>query len=186
MSFGGFSQEPELFDNEWFLTEITQDGEEISIPDNDEVSFVPLTFGKPGNDTIRNFSTDVCNYLSADVEYSAEENTFVLVLPVSSLIVCNNFDNQEFELAYFGFYEEEGAFDYDISEENETKTLTITSPDGTDTATYTSTNLSTASEVVKKLRLYPNPTSDKLFLPKGFEGKNIAVLFYEREKSHRF
>jgi hypothetical protein len=162
--FGGFAQELALCENDWFLTAFTQNGEEISIPDNEEVSAVPLNFNVYETDSIPNFRTHVCNYFSSELEFTGNGTTFTLLFPTSSLVVCYDLENEEFELAYFDFFKQEGAFSYSLSEDNNAKTLIINSPNGNDSATYTSTNLSASYTEQNRLRLYPNPATHTLYI----------------------
>lgn len=176
MYFGLFAQDPSLFENDWFLNGFNYNGTEIDIPDNEEVSFVPLRFGSMDTDSIPNFHTVVCNYLSSELEFMDNDTTFNLTFPVQSLVVCHNLDNRNFERTYFTFYEQKGNYSYTISEKDDAETLVITSPNGNDSATYINTNLSTSTTVKKQLQLYPNPATSKLYLNiADFEAKTLRI-----------
>ncbi len=176
-----FAQDPQLFENTWYLQKIILDDgtEHVPIP-NDDVPFVALTFY---DDTPYNFETSVCNSFGAEVNYQSNNN-FLITHSESTLIFCEPVENFYFEGIQFGFFTEGGdhiidPFSYVISSNGNEKTLIITNTRN-DIAIYGDQILSLGQFENVQFSIYPNPVkniitvqSQHMFL------KNTSILVFD-------
>ena len=70
LSTTAFAQDPQLFENEWYLQNVIIDGQDNFPPSNDELSYVPAIFTQDG------FFTSVCNELTGFIEYEINSFSF--------------------------------------------------------------------------------------------------------------
>lgn len=158
-SFVALAQDPQLFENTWYLENINIDGTQISAPSNDEVSFVDFVFIT--NDV---FNTTICNSAQAEVVFSPTEDTFEIINMAITLIMCDLGENNVFENQYFnGFFAHnqgvDNPFNYEITTgTGSSKQLVLTSAAG-NTATYNNAILDVTEQRLEKLLLYPNPVT---------------------------
>lgn len=161
-----YPQDPQLFDNTWYLQKIVlQDGtEHIPVP-NEDVPFITITFYE---ESPYYFETFVCNYFAGEVTYQPV-NHFLITHSEMSLLVCDPVEHFMFEGIQFGFFltetndHIEDPFLYEIITTGDEKTLLITNVRG-DIAYYGDTYLSITDFETHKVALYPNPVSDKLVI----------------------
>ena len=95
-TFRRYSQNPELIDNQWFLTDLIVDNTSVTIPSNSEVTEVILWF--PNYNDI-NLETGVCNGLIGEIEFDNVNSSFSCPLGFNqTLIICDFPENQTFEV----------------------------------------------------------------------------------------
>lgn len=178
-----FAQQEELFDQQWYLSELILNGHYIDFPENDEFCNAPLEFRRAEDNRSTVLDTKVCNWYVGEVEFATETNTFISYLGFShSLVVCNIWENQEFENTYFSFYTHDVTYEYEISEEDDVVTLQIRNTDNGDVLTYTNINLSTSETLQEACAVYPNPAQDLLNLKGISAGSIISVYSRESKK----
>jgi hypothetical protein len=69
LSTNAFAQDPQLFENDWYLQNVIIDGQDNFPPSNDDVPFITITFIQ-NNSFI---STYVCDALEGTVIYTNSE-----------------------------------------------------------------------------------------------------------------
>ena len=131
-------QSADLVNRTWRCTSLVIDGENISVPSNNEVVNVTLNMIQDSDPGTTDFFTGVCNSLSSDGEviYDDAQITFTLPELFQTLISCDIGENSPFEFSYFGFFTDSIGVPlaYEIIELDD-DILTITAPNG-DTAHY--------------------------------------------------
>ena len=123
------AQDPELFENTWYLTNLFIDGESNIPPSNDEVEIVTLI----ANDATNEFSTGVCDFSGGVVNYSSTASEFIFTEYTETLGECGYLENDTFQHLYFPFFSTNlsNYFTYEITLESDgIKVLTITNADG--------------------------------------------------------
>jgi len=92
-----YAQDPQLFENTWYLQKVVIDGETFFPPHNSEVSNVRLEIWEDHFDTV------VCAILFGEI--SNVDNTSITAFAIgATLLDCNLQVNYIFEGIYFGFY----------------------------------------------------------------------------------
>ncbi|CAM3331509.1 hypothetical protein [Aequorivita lipolytica] len=95
-----FAQDPQLFDNTWYLQKINIDGVDYQAPHNSEIDFIQLNIFPDF------FNTNVCESLSGqNLTISNDEiNVFeFVILPDEPCVLAESNDYQN--LYYNGFFE---------------------------------------------------------------------------------
>jgi len=178
-SFNSFSQDPLLFETDWFLAQLTIDGTAIEIPNNTEVGIIPTYF--MDFEPIDYFESTVCNTFAADVTIGSDQITFNNI--VVGLFKCTIAANTAFEFIYFPFFQDHEGVpnDYSISiidgpETGDQLILNIINPDG-DNAEYWNKILSSPENNINELTVFPNPTQEVLSWDSSFGGL-VEVRIY--------
>lgn len=160
-----FAQDPILFEGTWVLESLTIDGEEFFPPSNDEVESIGLDFQEENAESPYFFNTYVCNGFSGNVTYEDGGNSFSIAEYSMTLIFCDLIENELFENQYFTFYLNniEDSFEYDITFLGDNVTLEIYDLNG-NLAFYSNPSLSIHDFKRPTFSIYPNPTSDQLYI----------------------
>ena len=176
-----FAQDPKLFENEWFLHNITIGGTDYFPPGmNGEAAIINLSIEM---DLI---GTTVCDTRGAEITDFDDINNSFSVGSFSSLAIdCLFIENQIFQDLYFNdFYkweEPSNTYHYIIEEGlNSTKSLTLTNEDGNQ-AIYGDEILSSEDFQNSQFAIYPNPTKEKLFLSTTNAAGNVNVKIFSTE-----
>ena len=158
------AQDPQLFENTWYLQELTVDNITYLAPSNNEISEIPANFYVPNEG--EEFNTSICNTASgSNIVYENANLSFPDGLGIT-LIECDLAVNFNFEMLYFqGFFFDNGTspFAYEILTAGTTKTLVLTAQDG-DQAMYGDRLLAMEDFEEASVPIYPNPVTDKLNL----------------------
>jgi len=158
-----FAQDPQLFDNTWYLQKVIIGVNDYFPPSNTEVEFVGLTFY---DNSSNEFDTNVCNVFFGELNYDSTQN-FMIQDSAMTLLECDMQDNSIFEGIYFGFFLDgnnnhlDAPFPYVITINGNEKTLIITNVRG-DEAIYGDQILSTDFIEKVKFSIYPNPVKNTL------------------------
>jgi len=160
-----FAQDPQLFENTWYLQKVVIDGVDYFPPSNSELETVNLEFVDHSN--FYSMATYACSLISADVNdidnqvidiydfYIIDGNCTLPETIAFEDLYFNDFYNWTVPDQIFGYVIESGA--------GNTEMLTLTNQQG-DTAIYGNYLLAVENVDVPKFSLYPNPVKDKLFL----------------------
>ena len=170
------AQDTQLFDNSWFLENVIINGMDNIPPSNTEVPFVGLDLNN-AND----FTSNVCNDLFGTIVYNSVLPNFTFSFISQTLIICNNFDNFNFEPIYFSFYSDnyENSFTYTIvTNSNSTKTLTITSING-DQAIYGSSTLSINKKELLDIEITSNPVVDVITIKNKSKAVKLKAKIFD-------
>jgi hypothetical protein len=176
MSSFCYSQDPELFENTWYLHHFEYNGEVYQHAPNNEVTSITLDFQEPNS-----FLSIVCNLLSG-YSLSWNNNSFIFTELNQTLGSCQNGYNGNLEALYFQFYfmTSTGGFEnqpytYQIfNNPNDTKTLIITNILGEE-AVYGNYQLSVSSYEKQIVSFYPNPTRNILHIKQGASQNDLEI-----------
>jgi type IX secretion system substrate protein len=163
MGSNAFAQDPELFDNDWYLEKVIIDGEEI-IP--------PYLVVEPKVGRIY-FQVDevtyeFCDFRVCDVIYDSSENIFELGEWIAAGHGCDQPENFLFEPIYGSIFYDgttpKNPFLYDFTINSEgVLVLTITNGEGNQ-AIYGNIFLSVPDASLSEIKIYPNPSSSVIFI----------------------
>jgi len=176
---------PRLFENDWYLMELTVDGNTIDIPSTSEIGDIELFLTETRIETL------VCNGLGTDISDFTNES-FTIDTWNMLIFTCNLQSTFDFESLYFEDFLRFGfpvgeVFTYTlVSGPNDTLTLTITNEDG-DTAIYGNPALEIEDVKSNTIVLYPNPVSEKLFLQltTGVAAQEVRVVDIQGRLIHK-
>lgn len=156
-----FAQDPEIFENTWYLQRIIIDGQDHLPPVNSEVDHVTLNIGMDFIVTI------VCGSISGPILviendfFEVEE--FIFISDNCFLPETIDFENIYFN-DFFNFDIQNYTFDYIIETgSNDTKVLTLTNNIGNQ-AVYNNQYLSNANFHKGQFIIHPNPIKNELFI----------------------
>jgi len=159
-SLQSFAQDPQLFENTWYLQNVIIDGNDNFPPSNSEVPFITVNFYPT------EFFTAVCDALSGSIIYDMVNPEFTINAGMT-LGGCTIQENSNFQIIYledFYFNHMSDAFSYVIVDEgNGSKTLTVTNS-SVNESIYSSELLSTQEFLTNLFSIYPNPVKEKLFI----------------------
>jgi hypothetical protein len=178
LSTNAFAQDPQLFENTWYLQNLVIDGENNFPPSNNEVQFVDLKIYE--NEML--LETNVCNNASGVVSVTNSNFMFTDGLAIT-LSDCNIQTNTLFEEKYFGFFLANltDPFNYNIIDNgNENFNLIITSGSGNH-AVYGNNFLSTVDFQNSQFSIYPNPAKNEMFITAQNTAGNLKVKIFNIE-----
>jgi hypothetical protein len=172
-SFISFAQDPQLFENDWYLQKLIINGEDNFPPSNEEVPFITVFFSEI------QFETGVCDVMSGGIIYDDFNSQFTLDVGLT-FAGCKLSVNSDFQLIYLqDFYENNviEPFTYIIANESNYKTLSIINDSGNE-AFYSSELLSTQDYYKNLFAIFPNPVKDKLFISGTIDLNDFAVNIF--------
>ncbi|MEH6763990.1 MAG: T9SS type A sorting domain-containing protein [Aequorivita antarctica] len=170
-----FAQDPQLFENDWYLYEVMS---------SDEGTLYDVSLISPSITPYLSISEDLsfngegaCNSLSGVYEFLPPND----LSPISFTATTNDCGIQQhnfFENEYFGFIS--GGYWYTITPENTGRVLTLANAIF-GYAIFKSYPLSTSDFQKNEFLLYPNPAKDKLFLSATNPTENLKVKIFNIE-----
>jgi hypothetical protein len=174
-SMHGFAQDPQLFENTWYLEKLVINGDDVFHPINSEIQFVSLIVSASFLDT------EVCNGYGGgvlDVNNDTITVDVLFQLPQNCFLPSTN----QFETIYledFWIWSQQGnIFDYEIQMgANDIKVLILTN-ENDNLAIYNNQLLSLNDNLNSQIVIYPNPAEEKIFItgingPIGYSLYNI-------------
>jgi hypothetical protein len=174
-SFQSQAQTQELLDNTWYLEKVVIDDEEFFVPN---LGSPPIAYAEF---SIDNLTTEYCDWLFADIEYS-EPSNFIFTGAGVTFEGCGVEEYDVFEAIYFndffgsievGFYQ---PFSYEITEESSTlKKLTITNINNDQAIYYSQTLSNQDMDGFGTVKLYPNPAQNKFSIESDVDIKQIKI-----------
>lgn len=175
-----FAQDPQLFENTWYLQNVIIEGEDNFPPYNDEVNNIPLDI------SIDQLSTQVCAPLIATlIEFSTVEDDFSITEFIQFGTDCFNQENQIYQSLYFNtFFQPQivpRIFTYQIElGTNDSKSLILINEEGNQ-AIYGNQPLATPDLLIPQFSIYPNPVKNHLFLSSKNDVENLNVKIFNME-----
>ncbi len=173
-----FAQDPQLFENTWYLQKLIVDGEEYVPPTNGEVEFIPLNIFQDVFDTV------VCLNLSGyELTISNTEiNVFEFIILLDEACVLS--ENNDYENLYYnGFFEWQSmdkTFAYIIENQGNGLSLILTSAVG-NKAFYGNQQLSIPVFSKPQFSIHPNPVKNELFLSTTNPIDNLKIKIFNIE-----
>jgi len=187
VSQNSFAQDPILFEGIWELESITLNGETYFPPSNDEVEEVGLYFMEANNGNPDTIAGSVCDSFIASVTFQETDGglpTFMIGDDyVTTFGMCDLSENANFESVYFTFYLYADAamdpFEYFTTfSGDDGATLDIMSSAG-DVAIYNRAALSTSDFTKPSFTIYPNPSSDQLYIEAQQETGDYTITVFD-------
>jgi len=172
-----FAQDSRLYDNEWYLTKLVENGTDVFPPTNNEVPYVPLSF----NQEFSSMTSDVCNYMSGATVFNDSGNGFLFTNYIFSLMMCNSPNNQSFEGQYFYFFSQnfpDDVFTYTITESGDVKTLILNSASNKQ-AIYSNVLLAAKKFNASGFSITPNPATNFINLKFNSDFEQADVEIYD-------
>ena len=173
------AQDPALFDTTWYIHKITIDNvDTFPPPDTEPIPYEETQFFiSPGL-----MGTGYCDLFTADIVYSAVENTFDSPGFTELGGSCNNIDNLNFTSLYYYFLSVDNSmnietFEYEITVSGSSKALLLTNRLG-DSVLYGDEVLGIGDNELPVVLIYPNPTTEFLHLVIGLEA-SITLTMYD-------
>lgn len=175
------SQQTELIENTWYLSELNINGETYYPPSNDEIDWVTMNIFM--EDTQYVFFSDVCLGLSGLLNWVT--NSQFSFFDFTGGFDCQNTENQSFELLYAQFYGTGGLegipFNYIINVSSESYSILIVTNQFGDTAIYTNDKLSTKEIQNNQITIYPNPVLDKIVLSNVDISDELKIRIFDSQ-----
>ncbi len=155
------AQDPQLFEDTWYLQKLTIDGEEIITPQLEEV--VEETTFDEMNEL---FSTGYCDFYNAEINFNNSVDNFTInSIVYLSGFPCFEIESAEFDSKYRGYFSDEITFNnpffYEITNSNGIRYLEFTNSNG-DNALYANQLLAIVDNKTISATIYPNPTTSKV------------------------
>lgn len=167
-----FAQDPELFENEWYLYEVlTNDMGTLY-----EVSLIdpPITPSFSISEDLIFSGLGACNTFNGIYEFFPPNELNPLNF-IATTNDCGIEQHNDFEDEYFGFIS--GGYSYIITDDSVGRVLTL----GNGIfgyAIFKSYPLSTSDFQKNKFQLYPNPAKEKLFISATKHAGNLKVKIF--------
>ena len=174
-----FSQDPRIFENNWYLTNVIVNGVNNFPP----ISNMNINFISPTN-----FYAHACNTMWASVTFENNNTNFSATNYSYTLDFCGNTLAENFQNIYFPFFLNESGpnpsnnydFTYNIYEFQGVRTLIINSMFNQQ-AVYSSVMLSNESFEKLDFSLYPNPSEDYIEIQLNNEfTNNVSLELYNQ------
>lgn len=174
-----FSQDPRIFENNWYLTNVIINGVNNFPP----ISNMNINFISPIN-----FYAHACNTMWASVTFENNNTNFSATNYSYTLDFCGNTLAENFQNIYFPFFlngsepnpSNNYDFTYNISEFQGVRTLIINSMFNQQ-AVYSSVMLSNESFEKLDFSLYPNPSEDYIEIQLNNEfTNNVSLELYNQ------
>ena len=165
-SINTYAQDPQLFENDWYLQKVVIDAEDFFPPINDDIDVVTLNIVMEEEYNL--FDTIACSSITGEFITFTNENIFVGIfnMLLGDVGDCDLEDTYTFQDIYFNLFynwqEMDNLFDYEIETISVNyKVLTITNVNG-DLAVYGNQQLSNQDFINVSVSLYPNPVKNTL------------------------
>ncbi len=176
------AQDPQLFENDWYLQKI--------IIDNNDY-YPPNIIGEQINGRIYFFdefdviNINFCGSIEGLINYEVDDDLFTLDdYPSITIGDCSSSENNSFSLMYFTVYFSNGSdiafnpFNYIIENDTDNLRLTIENNNG-DKAIYGNTLLSTHEVRLEDFNITPNPASNLINIKYTNKLNINKVLVYD-------
>ncbi|GER58703.1 hypothetical protein ULMA_08110 [Patiriisocius marinus] len=161
------AQDPQLFEDTWYLQKLTISDMGYFPPNNSNPITEHIFFE---NDMI--FETGYCDGLVCEIIFNTD-SSFNINGFTELGFGCNHPDDNDFHVIYFDYLEEhlDGAnpYSYEITTDNGIRFLEFTNANG-NKALYANQLLNTNEQQLENVVLYPNPVKNELYL------KTVAVI----------
>lgn len=175
-----FGQNPELFSNNWYISQIQMNGQSTNSPAMN-ISIPASTFDQSGSGY--GLNSRYFNTTGVQLVFLANQSSFTQSGGGCTLADYGgpNWQNvRPYDQKNCDFYllNNTTQFNYEILHNGTARTLIITNPSNGDKIFYNNSFLGTKENLLKKtFRIYPNPSSNFLFIE--VLEKNLKVKIYD-------
>lgn len=157
-----FAQQGEFVSNVWYLEKLIIQGDDLFLPQNEEVSQSTLEIDSSNSV----FYIDFCYGGMADGLSFPDDNNFTIDNFSAPAMACEITENNCYQGLYFNFIWNNSVypFHYSVTEEEDNlKKLVITGNDNNQ-AVYYNSSLSVQDAKELHFVIYPNPTKDFIYI----------------------
>lgn len=181
-SLGAFAQDARLFDNTWYLHNITIDNTNL-YPPNDGFANLENYFLE-AEDT---FAASFCDAMNQPIVYSGTDSFSLDDNPIFLLGFCDAPASLQYDDAYFSIFFEnrmvaKNPFTYTIETANGLTTLIITNVEG-DKAFYGDELLAVTDFSKPIVSIFPNPAQGQITIASNYTAiTNIAIFNVQGQK----
>ncbi|MFT7072769.1 MAG: hypothetical protein ACJA1Z_003356 [Patiriisocius sp.] len=169
----GFAQNPQLFDNTWYLQKLTIDNQEIFPP-----NIKPPIFEHTFDEGESAFLTGYCIFYNYTLLFDDSNSSFMIDGYLEFGTGCTNTDDLLFGFEYDDYYRSSGdflnPFLYEITNENDVLFLEFTNGNG-DKALFASQILNINNQELEIVSLYPNPVKNELSIRTNAAGTPLEI-----------
>ncbi len=173
-SYTLYAQNPDLFENTWYLHNLVIDGDSNIPPINDEIPFVPADFYENGV-----INTGMCEETgTGELEYIGTTEFDVLTINfLTGGCEENQPHNQQYSSLYQSFWSNL-LYSYEITKDGQNRTLIITSPNGDYAIFGNEAPLSIDDFTDSKFLIYPNPVKETVNINNS-SNQTVTVTIYD-------
>ncbi|MAL58577.1 MAG: hypothetical protein CMC14_00865 [Flavobacteriaceae bacterium] len=173
-SLKGIAQDPQLFENTWYLNKLVIDNIDYFPPENDEIDVVSLEV-YPSS-----FVTIACESLSGPIEVIDNSNLIIneVVLLIDECFLQETID---FQIIYFNDFFQFNispphSYMYIIESDGDNKILTLTNENG-DKAIYGNELLNITETQIEEINIdfFPNPVKELLVVLSPIDIQKITI-----------
>ena len=174
-----YSQDPQLFQDEWFLYKLEIDGDQHPAPQNSEITSIPFHI-EPDF-----FESSICTGLMAQDITISNTDIEVSFFVTLAGFPCNLQVNNDYETLYYDTFlqynEENNIFAYTIENNGSNLLLILTNENG-DKAYYGNEPLGINEINATNFSIYPNPALNEIkIVHSKFEISNLKVKIFNVE-----
>ena len=179
ISLNFYAQDPQLFENTWFLHALTISDIEY-IPPYTE----PIVEETNFDEDPPLLSTGYCDFFGMDIIYDSTTNLFDVLSLTTFGPGCLLIENINFNEKYYNFFTNNGElnnpFLYEITASGGSISLLIINANG-DSALYGDEKLSNKDIDNRKFAIYPNPAKNELILTLKNTTGNLKIKIFNIE-----
>ncbi|MCD1117321.1 T9SS type A sorting domain-containing protein [Chryseobacterium turcicum] len=176
-----FGQNAELFNNNWYISQITIANQTVNSPIM-ELPIASSLFQNNGSSGY-SFVSSYYNSAGSSITFNTVTDSFTRHGTAVTLLVYNGTNAaaaQSYDQKNWEFYFNApvgNIYNYQIMNSGSSKTLTITNATTGDKIVYNNSFLGTKeSALKKKARIFPNPTSDFLIVEDVEKNLNVKIF----------
>ncbi|MBK5212200.1 MAG: T9SS type A sorting domain-containing protein [Flavobacteriaceae bacterium] len=174
-----FAQDPQLFENNWYLQKLILNGQDYFPPHNNEIQNVYLEFSENPYYVL----TEACSSIATDI-FLIDNDSFQVMRFAIITGECFLQETIDFENRYFNdffHWQQPHEFNYLIEAgSNNIKMLTLTNQDNHQ-AIYGNQPLSVSEIENSKFSIHPNPVKNELFLNSNKKSEKLKIKIYNVE-----
>ena len=173
------AQDPQLFENDWFLQKVIINDEETVPPD--AIAFGTIEFQ---NETILISHPNCGEAIDNSIMYINTESFSISGGGSVLLGECTEPDQNDFVDKHFSIYYDEttgndnNPFDYNLEEDASIISLTVINMEG-DQAVYTNVLLSLEERELNAIVFYPNPARNTVIMESSQFLENVSIVMYD-------
>ncbi len=174
--FNSYAQDPQLFENDWYLHNLIIGGEDNIPPVNDEIPYILATFNSDGA-----FETGMCESGGAgNITYTGTTE-FTLSM---AWLTGGCYQNYPFNEDYNGLFQSfwgfstDAVFTYEIINDGQNRTLIITNPENNN-AVFGDDLLSIVDINQSTFYVYPNPVKGFLNIESTTSAEITSINIYD-------
>lgn len=157
----GLSQDPQLFEDSWYLQKLTIDGIESVAPNIEDEASESIFYEDESL-----FATGYCFIYGCEIAFDNPTSSFDIITLVEFGDGCINQEDLAFDTLYYLYFLDPGVtyynpFLYEITLDSGIRYLTFTNSNG-DQARYSNQLLNVNEQEITAVSLFPNPVLNNL------------------------